>query len=112
MGQVRALWDLRAADLPEAGGKALGLARLADLGVDVPDGFVVTSSFFEAARRSVPFEPEPEALARSLPEVLARRSVRIAPGGPARRRPGGHLPLLGFGLLGARGVLPEADGSA
>ena len=72
MGRVRALWDLRAEDLPEAGGKALGLARLADLGVDVPDGFVVTASFFEAARRSAPFEPEPEALARALPEELSR----------------------------------------
>ena len=72
MGRVRALWELRAEDLPEAGAKALGLARLADLGVEVPAGFVVTASFFETARRSAPFEPEPEALARSLPEDLSR----------------------------------------
>lgn len=72
MGRVRPLWELRAEDLPEAGAKAVGLARLADLGVEVPVGFVVTASFFEAARRSAPFEPEPQALAGSLPEELSR----------------------------------------
>jgi hypothetical protein len=35
MRWVRPLWDLGPEDRPEAGGKALGLARLAELGVSV-----------------------------------------------------------------------------
>ncbi len=91
MGRVRPLWELRAEDLAEAGAKALGLARLADLGVEVPDGFVITDSFFAAARRSAPFEPEPQALARALPEELSREiasaleALGPSPGGYAVR---------------------------
>ncbi|HEU5182136.1 MAG TPA: PEP/pyruvate-binding domain-containing protein [Candidatus Polarisedimenticolia bacterium] len=91
MGRVLPLWELRAEDLPEAGAKALGLARLVDLGVEVPDGFVITASFFEAARCIAPFEPEPEALARALTEDLSRdiasalEALGPSPGGYAVR---------------------------
>ena len=67
---MRPLWDLRAEDREEAGGKALGLARLADLGVEVPAGFVVLSSFFAEVRSRAPQEPEVEVLASHLPEEL------------------------------------------
>lgn len=69
---VRPLWDLRGEDAREAGGKAVGLARLIDLGVEVPPGFVVMASFFLEVRSREPQEPEAEALADRLPESLAR----------------------------------------
>jgi rifampicin phosphotransferase len=68
---VRPLWDLRWEDAREAGGKAVGLARLMDLGVEVPPGFVVPASFFLEVRSQDPQEPEAEALADRLPEPLA-----------------------------------------
>jgi len=66
---VRPLWDIRPEDLAEAGGKAVGLSRLADLGVEVPPGFVVTASFFDETRAASPLEPEAEALAEKIPSV-------------------------------------------
>src|SRR4029453_12060475 len=66
------LRDLRGEDAREAGGKAVGLARLLDLGVEVPPGFVVTASFFREVRSREPQEPEAEVLADRLPEALAR----------------------------------------
>ncbi|MCI0568950.1 MAG: hypothetical protein L0Z52_12310 [Acidobacteria bacterium] len=65
---LRPLWDIRPEDLGEAGGKALGLARLADLGVEVPAGFVATASFFRAVRARFPLEPDAELLAERLPK--------------------------------------------
>ncbi|HEV8376275.1 MAG TPA: PEP/pyruvate-binding domain-containing protein, partial [Candidatus Polarisedimenticolia bacterium] len=67
---VRPLWDLRSDDAKEVGGKALGLARLMDLGVEVPPGFVVTASFFLEVRSREPQEPEAEALSERIPQPL------------------------------------------
>ena len=70
MSFLRPLWDVRPEDLGEAGGKALGLSRLGDLGVEVPSGFVATSSFFQEIRSRFPLEPDAEALADKIPEEL------------------------------------------
>ena len=67
MSLLRPLWDIRPEDLGEAGGKALGLARLADLGVEVPAGFVATASFFQEIRSRFPLEPDAELLAEKIP---------------------------------------------
>jgi rifampicin phosphotransferase len=68
MSLLRPLWDIRQEDLGEAGGKAVGLSRLADLGVEVPSGFVATDSFFQGVRSRFPLEPDAETLAERIPE--------------------------------------------
>jgi len=68
--RVIGLDEIREEAAAEVGGKALGLARLAALGLPVPPGFVVTASFFGEIRARAPVEPEIEGLARRLPAAL------------------------------------------
>ncbi|MBN1668145.1 MAG: PEP/pyruvate-binding domain-containing protein [Anaerolineales bacterium] len=67
--------EITANDLPVAGNKALGLANLLRMGVNVPGGFVVTTAVFQqyleynALDPSIPienFEQDVERLARTL----------------------------------------------
>ncbi len=46
---VRSLADVRSVDLPIAGGKAVGLGELIAAGVDVPEGFVITTHAYREA---------------------------------------------------------------
>ncbi len=64
------LQEITAEMAGEVGGKAMGLARLAALGLPVPPAFAVAASFFEEVRSRAPDEPEVEALARRLPREL------------------------------------------
>jgi pyruvate,water dikinase len=85
MSFVRPLWDIRPEDLGETGGKAVGLSRLADLGVEVPSGFVATASFFQEIRSRFPLEPDAETLAEKIPEELrAQLESALESLGPSR----------------------------
>src|SRR6266550_18131 len=61
---VRTLADLRAADLPVAGGKGANLGELIGAGFPVPDGFVITTTAYALAAEAAGVAPDAPASAR------------------------------------------------
>src|SRR5947207_3277590 len=61
---VRPLADLRAADLPVAGGKGANLGELIGAGFPVPDGFVITTTAYALAAEAAGVAPDAPASAR------------------------------------------------
>jgi phosphohistidine swiveling domain-containing protein len=61
---VRTLADLRATDLPVAGGKGANLGELIGAGFPVPDGFVITTTAYALAAEAAGVAPDAPASAR------------------------------------------------
>jgi len=65
------LADVRPEDLGRVGGKALGCARLLELGLDVPAGFVLTTAACEHSFEAIGLAEPRRALFRAFSEALA-----------------------------------------
>jgi pyruvate, water dikinase len=63
---IRRFGDLRLSDRPQVGGKCASLGELIHAGIDVPDGFAVTASAFEAFRDQGTLRADLKSIVRSV----------------------------------------------
>ena len=66
MTYIRRFGDLRLTDRPQVGGKCASLGELIHAGIDVPDGFAVTASAFEAFRDQGTLREDLKRIVRSV----------------------------------------------
>jgi pyruvate,water dikinase len=79
MNEIRTFDQIRPTDLPLVGGKGLGLARLANAGLPVPDGFCITT---QALHDRAPNSPAADS---SLAAQIRAAYQRLGPGPVAVR---------------------------
>ena len=83
MSHIRFLHELRAADLPLAGGKGANLGELVSGGFPVPRGFVLTTEAYRAAaparRPDRLHVPDPAALEHAAADIRAEVEASLVP---------------------------------